>query len=97
MAGTSVCPAFRGLHETNRRPVCPAALSQGKRPLAAAQEMLDDVAADKPGATYDQACRLLGLGFRVHLAHSSPGAILNRSIPAFIEDRCGRAQSLCKP
>jgi len=46
---------------------------QGERPLAAAPQMLDDVAADKSSAAYDQAYRLLGLGFRVHLAYSSPG------------------------
>jgi hypothetical protein len=51
--------------------------------------MLDDVAADKPGAAYDQACRLLGLGFRVRLAHSSPKGNLESLNSAFIKDRCG--------
>jgi len=64
---------------------------QGERPLAAAPQMLDDVAADKSSAAYDQAYRLLGLGFRVHLAYSSPGNLESLN-PAFIEDRWGRAK-----
>jgi hypothetical protein len=34
--------------------------------------VLDDVAADKPGAAYHQAFRLLDLGVRVHLADCLP-------------------------
>lgn len=66
------------------------------RPVAAAHEVLHDVAADEPGPPYDQTFPLLGPSFRIHLAHSfqeqisksqtSDHSHFRGAIGAFIED-----------
>jgi hypothetical protein len=64
------------------------------RPLAAAQQMLDDATSPVPPTTRLFACTVSVLAFAWL---TRPRANLESLDPAFIEDRYGRAQLQCKP